>query len=378
MTFILGCKKEEGLKLMKIGEQVFETDFIPSSKFSGYYLDSKTGIEYLYLSNGTTDKKVSFFTLNGELIKTIDFKTATKGHQLEDISIWSLDTILALSSTIPVIIFAINDIGKCVKKLEVEKLLKKNIFPKTYISSSGDDDFLHDKNLYLYRGFKMDIDTTKSYLEYLITAYNLKRDLPYLIKVANIFTETPIVTFLIDSFYSRFIPKNHFITDIPDYDFYNNLIHVISFQVDCLYVYDQDGNHQHTVALDYKNKAKQNLKYDNLEKYYERDLAEFSNWNTANLSYVSNLFYDVEHERYYVVAYHNYEGLESKSWYLRNWSMLIYDKNFIFLDEIIIKNPKTRILFSFLTSKGWFSKKNKHYIKNYDPYKTHFDIYTVE
>jgi hypothetical protein len=83
------CQKKEGLKLKKIGEQVFETDFVPSPTFSGYYMDSKTGIEYLYLSNGRTDKKVSFFTLNGELIKTIDFNNATRGHRLNDISIWS-------------------------------------------------------------------------------------------------------------------------------------------------------------------------------------------------------------------------------------------------------------------------------------------------
>jgi len=107
--------QNEGLQLKKIGEQVFETDFVPSPKFCGLFKDTMTGVEYLYLSNGATDKKVSFFTLDGKRHKTIDYEAATKGHALVDISIWSLDTILALSKKTGEV-FAINDSGKCIKQ----------------------------------------------------------------------------------------------------------------------------------------------------------------------------------------------------------------------------------------------------------------------
>ena len=377
MVFVLGCQKKEDLQLKKIGEQIFETEFIPSSKYSGYVVDSNTGVEYIYLSNGTTDRKVSFFTLDGQLHKTIDYKTATQGHPLEDISIWSLDTILALSQRTG-FVFAINDSGKCIKQVNLKSFFADTLFPAIWMSTSGDDDFLFGNTLYLYRGMDIPIDTTKPYLDHLIKFYNSRRDQPYLIKVEDFFSETPNLTFLVDSFYANFIPKNHFFPDIPDYDFYNEMIHILSFQIDCLFVYDLNGKHLKTIYLDYKNKVDQSLKLYELTENYEATMATYGKWSTTNANYVSNLFYDINRQRYYVVAYHPYDGPDEESWYKRHWSMLVYDKNFVYLDEIIVKNPKTRILFSFLTTKGWYTRKNKKYIENYDPHKTYFDIYTIE
>ena len=71
------CKSDNNLELKHISQQVFETDFVPSSRFSGVFEEKRTNREYIYLANGRTEKKVSFFTTDGEHIKTIDFKKAT-------------------------------------------------------------------------------------------------------------------------------------------------------------------------------------------------------------------------------------------------------------------------------------------------------------
>ena len=314
--------------------------------------------------------------MDGKLHKTIDYKKATQGHRIEDISIWSLDTILALSYRTG-IVFAINDSGKCIKQVNLNSFLSDTLFPATLISTSGGNDFLFNKTLYLYRGFDLPVDTAKPFLDYLIKAYNIKRETPYLIEVKNIFSESPDLSFLVDSFF-RFVPKNHMAADIPDYSFYNDLIHIISFGIDCLFVYDLNGEHHKTIYLDYKNKVDQSLKFYEFKEDYENTMPKFGAWSTINANYLSNLFDDEIHQRYYISAYHPYNGPSEDSWYKRNWSMLIYDKDFIFLDEIIVENPEIRLFFSFLTTKGWYTRKNKYYNENYDPLKTHFDIYTID
>ncbi len=376
LSSVYSCQKKEGLQLKKIGQQVFETEFIPSPTFSGYYMDSKTGIEYLYLSNGRTDKKVSFFTLNGELIKTIDFKNATRGHRLDDISIWSMDTILALS-TGKGIVSAINGSGHLIRRFDVNKLLPDSS-PGTYMMSSTDDDFLYKKDIYLYRGHKSPVNPQKTYLHHLIKSNNLKRNLPYFIKVENIFSETPVLTFLVDSFYANFIPKNHDISDLPSYSFLNSCIQIISFKIDCLFIYDLEGKHIATTYLDYQNKVDQSLKQYELKEGYETSMQKYDFWSTLNASIATKVYFDNKKQRYYVVALHAYEGPDEDSWDKRHWSMLVYDKNFKPIDEIIVTDPEIRSGVLYLTSKGWYARKNKKYIENYDPHKTYFDIYTIE
>ena len=376
LSSVYSCQKKEGLQLKKIGQQVFETEFIPSPTFSGLYKDRKTGQQYIYLANGTTDKKVSFFTLNGKYVKSIDFSNATETYSLDDISIWSLDTILALCMG-KGIVLAINDRGHGILQFDVKRLLPDSS-PGTYMMSSTDDDFLYQKDIYLYRGHKSPVNPQKTYRHHLIKSNNLRRNLPYFIKVENIFSKNPNLTFLVDSFYANFIPKNHDIGDLPSYSFFDSCIQIISFEIDCLFVYDLEGNHIATTYLDYQNKVDQSLKEFKFTEGYENSMAQHTKWSTINASIAAKVYFDNEKQRYYVVALHAYEGPDEDSFSTRSWSMLVYDKNFNPIDEIIVTDPEIRSGVLYLTSKGWYARKNKKYIENYDPHKTYFDIYTIE
>ena len=376
LSSVYSCQKKEGLQLKKIGQQVFETEFIPSPKFCGTYTDSKSASEYIYLSNGATDREVSFFTLDGKLHKTIDYKFATKGHSLLDISIWSLDTILALSKKTGEV-FAINDSGKCIKQLNINSLLPDSVLGLSP-TSSYDYDFLHEKTLFFFRGIELAQEKGTSNLEYLIEYYNTLTNHPYFVKVEDFFSKKPRLTFLVDSFYANFIPKNHDFTDLPSYSFFDSCIQIISFKIDCLFVYDFEGNRIATTYLDYQNKVDQSLKQYEIKEGYEMSMQKHSFWSTINANIAAKVYFDNKKQRYYVVALHAYEGPDEDSWDKRHWSMLVYDKNFKPIDEIIVTDPEIRSGVLYLTSKGWYARKNKKYIENYDPHKTYFDIYTIE
>ena len=275
------------------------------------------------------------------------------------------------------IVLAINDSGHGIMQFDIKKLLPDSS-PGTYMMSSTDDDFLHQKNIYLFRGHKSPVNPKKTYLNHLIKSNNLIRNLPYFIKVENIFSETPILTFLVDSFYANFIPKNHDISDLPSYSFLNNCIQIISHEIDCLFVYDFEGNRIATTYLDYENKVDQTHKQYELKEGYETSLQKHDFWSTLNASITARVYFDNEKLKYYVVALHAYEGPDEDSFNTRSWSMLVYDKNFNPIDEIIVTDPEIRSGVLYQTSKGWYARKNKEYIKNYDPHKTHFDIYNVE
>ena len=245
-------------------------------------------------------------------------------------------------------------------------------------TSSYDYDFLHEKTLFFFRGIKLAKEKGMSNLEYLTEYYNNLKNHPYFIKIEGFFSQEPNLTFLIDSFYAQFIANNHSISDFPSYSFFNNSIQIISFETDCLYIYDYKGNKLNICYLDYQNKVDQSLKKYKLAEGYEATMSKHALWSTINAHFASKIYYDKNQQKFFVIVVHSFEGSDEDSFNTRSWSMLVYDKNFNPIDEIIVTDPEIRSSVLYQTSKGWYAKKNKEYIKNYDPHKTHFDIYTVE
>lgn len=370
------CSQKEENVINKTGELVINTKFAVSSRFSGTHYDAKSNTEYFYLSNGRTNKKVSFFTLDGKLVKSIDFKNATQGHRLEDIDIHSLDTILAISQRSGVL-FYINSDGICFRKLNLNHLIPDSV-PQTSLMSSASGGFLHKQDLYLGRGLKLPRKNNTPYYEYLQNYFNTLRQLPYFVKVKNVFSDNPSVHFFADSLYSKIIPKNCTNSDIPTYSFLNNQIIVSSYEIDSLFIFDLNGKYIKSVFTEYSGKIDQNLKNEQITEDHFLKPSNHSKWSTINANIISRVHYNKSNDKYYVVALHSFDGDDNQSFNNRNWSLITYDSNFKKEKETVIKNQKNRPSFSLLTSKGLFSKMNSNLISNYDPHKTYFNIYNIE
>jgi len=370
LTFLCSCNNDT-LELKQVGKQMFETDFVPSNKFSGVYKNESTGKEYIYLGNGKTEKSVSFFSLNGEFVKTINFRQATEFQDLNDISIWSLDTILVLSKLNNSVLF-INSNGKCIHEINLEDLTTDPL----EFESSWNSDFLYKQNLYfhVYPDFSNLKTTSESQLEY----YNKSRFFPYILKVENLIDSESTATLLIDSFYANFIPLNYMKDDIPLYSLSNDKINIISLIPDTLYCYDLNGKIYKKCFVEYEEKTMPHNRLFENTKNNRIKAQDHTLWQTRNASFLSKIIEANKTGFKYLFAYHKFEGNEEDCWDKRNWSWLVYNEDFNKLQEFVIKDYSVSPTFSFSTSKGVFIKVKPKFITNYEPTKTHFNIYTVE
>jgi len=374
VALLLSCNPNS-LQLKKIGEQIFETNFVPSSRFSGVFEDKITGQEFVYLGNGRTERKVSFFSSEGKRIKTIDFKKATRGYSLSDISIWSLDTILALSQNTGLVFF-INNNGDLIKTLDIQACIPDSI--EARIETSWGDDFLYNSELYFCltaNGTK--IDTSLSGLEWLLEYYNYSLELPYLLKVDKLFDNEPNCTPLIDAFYANFISKDYVKDEIPNFTINNDRVYIISLIPDTLYCYDLTKGHLDRYFIDYKQKTKAHERLLKNNKENMNKMQEHILWQTRSASFLTKCFED-QNDLIHLFAYHKFNGKEEECWDKRNWSWLVYNEHFEKLNEFVITDYYISPSFSFLTKNGIYLKVRPNYIKNYDPHKTHFDIYAIE
>ena len=375
VVLLLSCNSSS-LELKKIDTQVFETDFVPGSRFSGVFEDKTTGQEFVYLGNGRTERKVSFFSSEGKRIKTIDFKKATRGHSLNDISIWSLDTILALSQNTGFVFF-INSNGELIKTLDIQACIPDSLKARVE-TSSLDDDFLYKNELYFNLGAnEKRIDTSLSGFDWLLEYYNYSLEIPYLLKVDKLFDNKPNCTPLIDAFYANFIPKDYVLDDIPKYKINKGRVFIISLIPDTLYCYNLSKGRLDRYFIEYKQKTKAHERLLKNNKENMHKMQEHILWQTRRASYLAKIFED-QNDLKHLFAYHKFNGKEEECWDKRNWSWLVYNEHFEKLSEFVITKYNISPSFSFLTKKGVFLKVKPKYIKNYDPYKTHFDIYTIE
>lgn len=375
LAFFGSCNND-ALEIMQVGEQILETDFVPSSRFSGVYHDEKSGEEYIYLGNGRTEKKVSFFSVDGKYFKTIDFRKATESHSLNGISIWSLDSILLLSDYSGLLFFVDNE-GECFKQININNLVPDTMLRLEFRSSKLDG-FLHKKTIYL--GIDLNPENFESLNNYeRILKYNNKSlDLPHLIKIENIFDNVPQVSFLLNKFIANFIPKNHLALDIHHYLPFDDKIFLTSIIPDTLYILENDEQTLLKVFVDYKEKTESTDKLFKITKGSINNIQDNILWQTQRASYISRIHTDKKYKLKHLFAYHKFDGDIEDCWDKRNWSWLVYDENFNKLQEFVIKDDSVSPTLSFSTSKGVFIKVKPKYIKNYEPTKSHFKIYTVE
>ena len=107
--------------------------------------DKKSQKEYLYFGDCTTAKKIRFFTFEGDTIKTISLKSVTNdGEEIDDISVISLDTILALTLYTNKI-YCIDGKGHCIKKIYIDSLLPKDSYKYEFHSSIYKDFYENEK-----------------------------------------------------------------------------------------------------------------------------------------------------------------------------------------------------------------------------------------
>ena len=152
----------------------------------------------------------------------------------------------------------------------------------------------------------------------------------------------------------------------------------ISIIPDTLYLSNISENKTIKKHIDYVEKTNIDKKRFELTKESISKIQENIFWQTQSASYISKLLASEKHKLKHLFAFHQFEGKAEDCWDKRNWSWLVYNEKFEKLNEFIMTDYSVSPTFSFLTQKGIFLKVKPKFVKNYDPKKTHFKIYTVD
>ena len=126
---MISCSLNESKRLLvkPCSSLQFETSMTYYPNDSGYFLDSKTGNDYFYFCNQSTNCQIEVFNLEGSLVKTIGINKALKKvGETVSISVISMDTIL-VSSFYTNKLVAINSDGEIWFYLDIEKILTEDV-----------------------------------------------------------------------------------------------------------------------------------------------------------------------------------------------------------------------------------------------------------
>ncbi|MBL4707922.1 MAG: hypothetical protein JKY48_05710 [Flavobacteriales bacterium] len=125
--------KKYGLHLIDSLE--FETNFSFTDRPSGSFYDQETKQTCYYFGNLSTDKVLKVFSETGEQLYVVQLDSVQKETRIEEVEIWSMDTILVLSQYDGQLFF-LNKKGEVWKQVNLLALLGIDSVWYTELSSS--------------------------------------------------------------------------------------------------------------------------------------------------------------------------------------------------------------------------------------------------
>lgn len=350
LFLLLSCKQPEGKATLKaVGETTYQVGYEP--RWTHYFKDKEQ--EYVAFGEFETFKTIKIFNVYGKNIYTLsltDF-TKTNGVILEDFCMVNLDTIALLAKHN--LIFLLDNKGTLLRKIDYSKYIVEGIeldrplFIKNNIIRCG----------IAYNDFGNPITMDYKYYH----DFFARNDLFYQLMIDTIKTNPenelqPV--FMLDSLFTRFIPKDHFHVESTKITFTEKENIYQSNYTDSVYHYDLNGHLKqiHTIKSNYFNTK---LTPVSVRENYKNNRA-FQE-NIYNGGYISKLLWDNTKELYYctVIGKWSPETRDNIP-----FSIIVLDKNFNKLDEFLMDEQIYRTSMfvnknglNILTNKSTFKQK---------------------
>jgi len=373
---ILSCTRtnHSSLNLEKHDIVSFNTGFTLWGIHWGTIKVSKDTL--IYFADVMTNKKIIFFSLTGEKIKTIPLDTILKKHiEIDDICVKSLDSVIVLARYANQIYF-INGIGNITKHIDLDPYLFINGYEfEVYSTSFPNSDFCLNNDFLFGMGLAKFSDEGLTRQQYLYNFFKTKYHLDYFIKFSNLSDSIYFKTGF-NQLYASFKP-NQFIVEGNYFRFVNNKIFVLTAYKDTVYELDTDFNilDRHKIVSDYTNldlgRNIVDIKDVDNDPDYTNVIAQTCGW-------LSVFYYDAFQKRYYVTVYHkvNVKNERKDRAENRPWSLLVYDNKFNKLGEFVFNGKEYND--DFIILKNGILIKISKYNKLYEKDKAQFMRFTIE
>lgn len=346
------CTKKNNVSVIKSIN--FNTGLVDlNSSFIGTYFDKTEQKDIVYFLDKT--QCIKRFYLTGEkldsipLLETIEF-LKNQNDMIRIVAAYSNDTILVLSDYNNTIL-SINKSGKIflVKYLD-------NILPDSLKSIGGIDNCFSsnsnsDYNNLFYTFYPKQEYYKKYYNNDSLGLYDkmvidnkLEFELPYLINIKNLYTDSLKINFAIDDYAKKNYKQNEFIFRFNDFKIIEDKIFILPHDLDIISIYSID-NFEHLKDIKIKSNStdigfkpltiKEAMKENNSHNIYGK---------------IQHLFFSAIDKEYYVIVSHNQKDKISS--YNNAFSIIKYDENFENNNEYIFSDDKYYCRKAYMTSKG--------------------------
>lgn len=328
-------KNLKEIKITPIKNLEYETGFDYNYKNAKVFYSQELNRELIYFADIVTQKKISFFDLNGKKLYDIPLNYVTNnGYDIDSYEVLNKDSVAVLT-LYNNIVFLLNKKGDCLKTVYLDSLIKdknKNRFEYYSIKYKNKNNFVLAANW-------LGSDTSKipqnsyAHLEYFYRNLPLQ---PKLVSL-NIFNSNQHnVLWGLDSAYSKitknnelniFVETNKFLStekNIFFYSWYSNKIFQINkenLQLEKKITIDANGQNIGVVPK-YLNQKNQNYIFDSVSIGLQSQAS------------ISNVIFDKYRNFFYVIIANKHDiKYKGKG---RNYSILVYDKNFEKINEVYL------------------------------------------
>ncbi|CAN5458799.1 hypothetical protein BH10BAC1_BH10BAC1_08670 [soil metagenome] len=350
----------------------------------GVFYNKSNATEYIYFADYTSKKCLKIFSLDGELVDSISLKSAVEElDEINRISIISPDTIV-INSRYSNKIAILNKKGICWKRLDLDTLLNdKN--GNHYEIGCSIPNILKDGSLLFRSYFKynthdlLNKTEPEDQLGYMKYFYKNCYTSPRLIKVTNIYSERPTVTFALHNFYKNISPSPDIITESPNYSVLNNFVFDFSVFSDQLF---QINSKTLTIEKKIQIKSKYSpigFKPIPINEQTILTVQDVINQNYRTKGFLSNIFYNSTKNEYYVLVFHEIKKENvNKQDYYKAFSVIIYDSTFTNSREYQFAATEYQSGFAIMTEEGLMIPKKENTSDKIKNGKTVFVLFSFD
>lgn len=311
--------------------------------YKSYYVasfyDKNENKEYIFRLN-RNNKLIEVYDLNkSEFTKKIQFDFIISGFFVED------NNLIYVLQDEKNIINLCNYNGKIIESYYINALHNENV--QRFAYSYTEQPFIKHMDYFIFNSV-VNIDSRRFYQFCTIGIYNLRKNI---ITLAAPFPNSMNDGFIRFGFY-------------PYYDLFENKI-LCSFACDhYLYLYDFNGN----LIDKYECRSKY---IDNFNVADEKKLQDraYNEMIQITSPFYANLIFDKYQRLIYRVVLHSQNFNDSlglkKDYFSRSWSLIIMDKNFKLLDEIIFEKDIYNFQEILVTKSGLLISMNNENNPNF-------------
>ena len=340
----LSCGKENKIQLEELSQFSIDLPYRPLIYKSGI-INCTPDSSLLYFYNPATYSRIDFFSAHQHLVKTVSLKKVKrKCLAINNIAVVSPDSIFILSDHTNQI-FLIDGNGNV---LNQRIFLDSSVAHfKLELTSSLLSGFLFNDDQLVFKCSYYPAERNNRFRNY----YSYNRQSCYFasISIYDVFNPACKLKFHLKGFYNYFLANGDCNVEPPYYVFEKNNILMGSTYSDTVYILDRDFTLKHKIKLQsqYTPAIKcRPMRYNISGEDYL--IGEDSLGLRQTMSaMISNITFDEFRKLYYFTIIHPVDPdfEEERKFIERRSSVLIYDTNFSFLQEVLIPKALTHEVF---------------------------------